>query len=84
VRVLEEHLDSARPDRWRSALRILEHSWGRPPEHVLPAELDRDDEFNVESMPTSQLIAFVREHRKAREPNAENHGSGVASDAGGR
>src|SRR3954452_24388188 len=32
IRVLEEHLDSGRPDAWRSACKILEHSWGPPPE----------------------------------------------------
>ena len=30
LRVLEEHLDSGRPDSWRAALRVLEHAWGRP------------------------------------------------------
>jgi hypothetical protein len=88
VRVLEEHLDSERPDRWRSALRVLEHSWGRPPEHVVPAALDADDDLNFESMPTAQLIALVREQRQARaaaeqrqpDAGAEGDGSNSASD----
>ena len=34
LKVLEEHLESGRPDSWRPALRILEHAWGRPKETV--------------------------------------------------
>jgi hypothetical protein len=34
LKVLEDHLQSGRPDSWRPALRILEHAWGRPKETV--------------------------------------------------
>lgn len=30
LRVIAEHLDSGRPDAWRSALRVLDHAFGRP------------------------------------------------------
>src|SRR4051812_28207118 len=44
IRVLEEHLDSDRPDAWRAACKVIEHSWGRPPEPLAevlePTDLD--------------------------------------------
>jgi len=62
IRVLEEHLDSGRPDAWRSALRVLEHGWGRPPEHVpstVPdiADVELDD---IKTMSSDDLAALLR------------------------
>src|SRR5215204_3676557 len=70
LQVLEEHLASGRPDAWRSAHRILEHSWGRPPEHVAPppavdeAELDGQ---KLSEMSTAELHELVRRGRARRE-----------------
>jgi hypothetical protein len=65
VRVLEEHLDSGRPDAWRSACRILEQSWGRPPEHVIPEPEWDGEEFDLGQLTTAQLAARARELRAA-------------------
>ncbi len=67
VRVLEEHLDSGRPDAWRSACRILDHSWGRPPEHVATEADPNDGEFDLDKLSTAELAKRVRERRVALE-----------------
>jgi hypothetical protein len=60
VRVLEEQLDSGRPDAWRSALRVLEHGWGRPPEQITTEAALDDGELDITKMPTAQLLEIVR------------------------
>ncbi len=69
IRVLEEHLDSGRPDAWRSACRVLEHSWGRPPEHVTFAPPVQNAE-DLDEMTTDELQAFVDAQRVARRAAA--------------
>jgi hypothetical protein len=59
VRVLEEHLDSDRPDSWRSAHKILEHAWGRPPEHVA-IELPLDGDIDLRTLTDAELQALKR------------------------
>ena len=71
VRVLEEHLDSGRPDAWRSALRVVEHSWGRPPEHVMFESHVGDGDLDFDRMTTAELQAWVNEARAARAAAAE-------------
>lgn len=68
TRVLEEHLDSGRPDAWRSALRVLEHGWGRPVEHVPSTLPDMTDIGLAElrAMSTADLVALVA----SNEPSA--------------
>ena len=81
TRVLEEHLDSGRPDAWRSALRVLEHGWGRAPEHLVPQPVV--DEFNdFENMSTAQLVAFVRENRPAvaAAPDLDDQEESIAEE----
>jgi hypothetical protein len=67
IQVLEEHLNSGRPDAWRSAYRILEHSWGRPPEHVAPEPWTGDGELDFEKMSTAELQTFLRRSRERRQ-----------------
>ena len=87
IRVLEEHLDSGRPDAWRSACRILDHSWGRPAEHV---EVDsppegNGDELNLDKLSTAELEQRVRARRavlraaERREPESANAASSSLS-----
>jgi hypothetical protein len=80
IRVLEEHLDSGRPDAWRSAVRVLEHSWGRPPEHVAPgmdgAQINADA---LKEMPTAQLMELVQRHREARDGAAPSQTESLLS-----
>ena len=59
IRVLEEQLDSGRPDAWRSALRLLEYSWGRPPEHVEVEARPPESVDDLDKMSTAELTAFV-------------------------
>jgi hypothetical protein len=59
IRVLEEHLDSDRPDAWRSAHKILEHAWGRPPDHV-QLEIPLDGEIDLKTLTDVELQALKR------------------------
>ena len=72
IQVLEDHLGSGRPDAWRSAHRILEHHWGKPPEYIAPTALDNAeiDGLNLEEMSTADLTALVKE-RRARLASGE-------------
>jgi hypothetical protein len=85
IRVLEEHLDSGRADAWRPALRVLEHQWGRPPEQITSEPVLEDGELDFEKMSTSQLAAFVREHRAsgyaATESESADDSPAVSSSA---
>jgi hypothetical protein len=65
IQVLEEHLVSGRPDAWRSAHRILEHHWGKPPEYIAPTALDNAeiDGLNLDEMSTADLATLVKERR---------------------
>jgi len=61
IKVLEEALDSGKGEAWRPALRLLEHSWGRPPEHV-PSTLPDITDIGLEeirAMSTADLVALV-------------------------
>jgi hypothetical protein len=76
IRVLEDHLDSGRPDAWRSACKILEHSWGRPPEPLIdvvaPVEIDP---AALEHLSTAELQAIVRRGRERPLPSANDASS---------
>jgi len=65
-------LPRGRPDAWRSAHRILEHHWGKPPEYIAPTALDNAeiDGLNLEEMSTADLTALVKE-RRARLASGE-------------
>ena len=67
IRVLEEHLDSGRPDAWRAAAKVLEYSWGRPPEHVPSAFIDEADldVTMISELPTAQLVQLMKARRRA-------------------
>jgi hypothetical protein len=63
IRVLEEQLDAGGKDAWRPALRVLDHAWGRPPEHLAEPELPVPTTVDeIKNMPTAQLLALVRDH----------------------
>jgi hypothetical protein len=79
IRVLEEHLESGRPDAWRSACRILDHSWGRPPEHVAPEPQWDWNEIDLDELSTAQLAARVRELRAARDAQLPARESGTTA-----
>ena len=50
----------------RPALRVLDHAWGRPPEHLLEPELVVPSTVSeLENMPTAQLLALVAEDSSA-------------------
>jgi hypothetical protein len=62
IRVLEEQLDAGGKDAWRPALRVLDHAWGRPPEHLAEPELPVPTTVDeIKNMPTAQLLELVRE-----------------------
>jgi hypothetical protein len=64
IRVLEEYLDSGRPDAWRPAARVLDHAWGRPPEHVVAHEVAVPRTVaEIEQMSTADLIELVQQKR---------------------
>ena len=87
IRVLEEHLESGRPDAWRSACRILDHSWGRPAEHVeVDSPPERDGyELDLDKLSTAELEQRVRARRavlraaECREPEPMNAASSSLS-----
>jgi hypothetical protein len=56
--------------RWRPALRVLEHAWGRPPDKIESEPVLEDGDLDVRRMSTAQLQAFVRRGR-ARRANVE-------------
>jgi hypothetical protein len=66
IRVLEEHLDSGRPDAWRPALRLLEHGWGKAPDKV-ESFCEPENVSDLENMSTADLQAFVRRRRADRD-----------------
>jgi hypothetical protein len=46
----------------RPALRVLDHAWGRPPEHPAEPELPVPTTVaEIKNMPTAQLLELVRE-----------------------
>jgi hypothetical protein len=68
IRVVEEHLESGKPDAWRSAHRVLEHCWGRPPDHVVSAVGSAAAEVDgrrLSEMSTEELVTLA--HAKRRE-----------------
>src|SRR4051794_37335651 len=76
IRVLEEHLESGRPDAWRSACRILEHSWGRPPEPLAEVVAPIDvDPSGLDQLSTAELQALVRQGRERRLASANDASS---------
>ena len=73
--MLEEHLDSGRPDAWRSAHRILEHHWGKPPEYIAPTAIDtiEVDGMNLDELSDAELVARknrLRPRRALGEPES--------------
>ena len=83
IQVLEEHLGSGRPDAWRSAHRILEHSWGRPPEYVAPTAANEGeiDGTKLSEMSTEELLAIVSRARAARDLTHEREEPAASNDA---
>jgi len=78
IRVVEEHLESGRPDAWRSAHRVLEHCWGRPPDHVVASVGDTAAEVGgrrLSEMSTEELVAIV--HAKRRELTLREQGEAL-------
>jgi hypothetical protein len=62
LKVLEEQLEAGGKDAVRPALRVLDHAWGRPPEHLVEPELPVPTTVDeIKNMPTAQLLALVRE-----------------------
>jgi hypothetical protein len=78
IRVLEEQLDAGGKDAWRPALRLLEYSWGRPPEYVIPELPPVVDEDDIRKMPTAQLLALVRESSRSEGASSDD---GTAASA---
>jgi len=74
--VLEEHLDSGRPDAWRSACKIIEHSWGRPPDPLneIAAPVDVDP-LRLSELSTPELVALARREREKANGSLAEPGS---------
>jgi hypothetical protein len=72
IRVLEEQLDAGGKDAWRPALRVLDHAWGRPPEHLAEPELPVPTTVDeIKNMPTAQLLALVRESSRSEGASSD-------------
>lgn len=59
IRVLEEHLDSGRPDAYRFALKLLEWGWGRPADHIAE-DTPLDGYPDLRSLTDAELQALKR------------------------
>ena len=79
IQVLEQHLESGRPDAWRSAHRILEQYWGKPPDYIAPTALDDVEIDNLDELSTPELAALVKRLREKRI--AAEHGDQPESAA---
>lgn len=81
VRVLEEHLDSGRPDAWRPATKVLEYRWGRPPEQVPSTYIDEADldASKLNELSTAELEQLVMKRRADLRASAEANGARVES-----
>ena len=71
IQVLEEHLDSGRPDAWRSAHRILEHHWGKPPDYIAPTALANVEIDDLDDMSDAELVALKNRLRPERPLGAQ-------------
>ena len=65
IPVIEEQLDAGGKEAVRPALRLLDHAWGRPPEHVVESEVPvPTTQSEIEQMPTAQLLELLAEKRR--------------------